>query len=76
MIVLCHGLLMTATLWDAVVEKLGPGFDVFGPRCRRAPTLGKYAGDTRQGRRQLAKASSRLAGFAKPVLVAWPPRTR
>ena len=38
--------------------------------------LRKYAGDTRQGRRQLAKASSRLAGFAKPVLVAWPPRTR
>ena len=25
MIVLCHGLLMTATLWDAVVEKLEPG---------------------------------------------------
>src|SRR5829696_3552968 len=33
--------------------------------------LGKYAGDTRQGRRQLVKANSRLAGFAKPVLVVW-----
>jgi pimeloyl-ACP methyl ester carboxylesterase len=33
--------------------------------------LRKYAGDTRHGRRQLVKANSRLAGFAKPVLVAW-----
>jgi pimeloyl-ACP methyl ester carboxylesterase len=33
--------------------------------------LRKYAGDTRQGRRQLIKANSRLAGFAKPVLVVW-----
>ena len=33
--------------------------------------LRKYAGDTRQGRRELVKANSRLAGFAKPVLVAW-----
>jgi len=33
--------------------------------------LRKYAGDTRQGRRQLVKANSRLAGFAKPVLVVW-----
>jgi len=33
--------------------------------------LGKYAGDTRQGRRRLVKANPRLAGFAKPVLVAW-----
>jgi pimeloyl-ACP methyl ester carboxylesterase len=32
-IVLCHGLLMTALLWDEVVEELGPGF-----RCLR-PTL-------------------------------------
>jgi len=32
-VVLCHGLLMTASLWDAVVEELGPGF-----RCVR-PTL-------------------------------------
>src|SRR5215216_129759 len=31
----------------------------------------KYAGDTRQGRRELVKANSRLAGFAKPVLVVW-----
>jgi pimeloyl-ACP methyl ester carboxylesterase len=33
--------------------------------------LRKYAGDTRQGRRQLVKANPRLAGFGKPVLVAW-----
>ena len=32
-IVLCHGLLMTASLWDEVVEELGPGY-----RCLR-PTL-------------------------------------
>ena len=32
-VVLCHGLLMTASLWDEVVEALGPGF-----RCVR-PTL-------------------------------------
>ena len=70
-IVLCHGLLMTASRWTRWWRSWSPAFDVFGPRCRWAPTLGKYAGDTRQGRRQLAKASSRLAGFAKPVLVAW-----
>jgi pimeloyl-ACP methyl ester carboxylesterase len=29
-VVLCHGLLMTASLWDAVVAELGPGF-----RCVR-----------------------------------------
>ena len=33
--------------------------------------LRKYAGDTRQGRRELVKANSRLAGFGKPVLVVW-----
>jgi pimeloyl-ACP methyl ester carboxylesterase len=33
--------------------------------------LRKYAGDTRQGRRQLVNANSRLAGFGKPVLVVW-----
>jgi pimeloyl-ACP methyl ester carboxylesterase len=33
--------------------------------------LGKYAGDTRQGRRQLVKANPRLADFGKPVLVVW-----
>jgi len=33
--------------------------------------LRKYAGDTRQGRRQLAKANPRLADFGKPVLVVW-----
>ena len=39
------------------------------PAIRR--DLRRYAGDTRQGRRQLANANPRLAGFAKPVLVAW-----
>jgi pimeloyl-ACP methyl ester carboxylesterase len=33
--------------------------------------LRKYAGDTRQGRRQLVKANKRLSGFGKPVLVVW-----
>ncbi len=33
--------------------------------------LRKYAGDTREGRRQLVSANSRLAGFGKPVLVVW-----
>ena len=33
--------------------------------------LRKYAGDTRQGRQQLANANSRLSGFGTPVLVAW-----
>jgi pimeloyl-ACP methyl ester carboxylesterase len=33
--------------------------------------LRKYAGDTRQGRRQLVEANPRLAGFGKPVLVVW-----
>jgi pimeloyl-ACP methyl ester carboxylesterase len=33
--------------------------------------LRKYAGGTRQGRRELVKANARLAGFAKPVLVVW-----
>jgi pimeloyl-ACP methyl ester carboxylesterase len=39
------------------------------PAIRR--DLRKYAGDTRQGRRQLVKANSRLSGFGKPVLVVW-----
>jgi pimeloyl-ACP methyl ester carboxylesterase len=39
------------------------------PAIRR--DLRKYAGDTRQGGRELVKANSRLAGFGKPVLVAW-----
>ncbi len=33
--------------------------------------LHKYAGDTRQGRRELVKANPRLAGYGKPVLVVW-----
>jgi pimeloyl-ACP methyl ester carboxylesterase len=39
------------------------------PAIRR--DLRKYAGDTREGRRQLASANSRLPGFGKPVLVVW-----
>jgi pimeloyl-ACP methyl ester carboxylesterase len=39
------------------------------PAIRR--DLRKYAGDTRDGRRQLVNANQRLAGFHKPVLVAW-----
>ena len=39
------------------------------PAIRR--DLRRYAGDTRQGRRQLVKANSRLSGFGKPVLVVW-----
>lgn len=39
------------------------------PAIRR--DLRKYAGDTRQGRRELVNANPRLAGFAKPVLVVW-----
>jgi pimeloyl-ACP methyl ester carboxylesterase len=33
--------------------------------------LRKYAGDTRQGRRQLVAANPGLADFGKPVLVVW-----
>jgi pimeloyl-ACP methyl ester carboxylesterase len=33
--------------------------------------LRKYAGDTRDGRRELVHASQHLSGFHKPVLVAW-----
>jgi pimeloyl-ACP methyl ester carboxylesterase len=33
--------------------------------------LRKYAGDTRHGRRELVDAGRHLAGFSKPVLVAW-----
>src|SRR5829696_3974254 len=33
--------------------------------------LRKYAGDTREGRRQLVNANRRLASFPKPVLVVW-----
>jgi pimeloyl-ACP methyl ester carboxylesterase len=33
--------------------------------------LRKYAGDTKQGRRDLLKANEHLASFDKPVLVAW-----
>jgi pimeloyl-ACP methyl ester carboxylesterase len=33
--------------------------------------LRKYAGDTREGRRELVNASQRLSRFDKPVLVVW-----
>jgi pimeloyl-ACP methyl ester carboxylesterase len=33
--------------------------------------LRKYAGDTRDGRRELVNANQHLPGFPKPVLVAW-----
>src|SRR4029453_6763142 len=33
--------------------------------------LRKYAGDTRQGRRELVKGNSRPHGLPQPVLVAW-----
>lgn len=39
------------------------------PAIRR--DLRKYAGDTREGRRQLIDANRQLAAFPKPVLVAW-----
>ena len=45
------------------------GAGLTNPAIRR--DLRKYAGDTRQGQRELVKANSRLAGFAKPVLVVW-----
>ena len=62
------GLMSKRPIPDALVDQwLEPALT--NPAIRA--DLGKYAGDTRQGRRQLAKASSRLAGFAKPVLVAW-----
>ena len=62
-IVLCHGLLMTASLWDEVVEELGPGF-----RCVRL-TLPLGA-----NRRQLPGRPARQRrrpGRACPA--AWPP---
>ena len=37
-IVLLHGLLMTASLWDEVVEELGPGFRCV-PSISRRPWL-------------------------------------
>jgi pimeloyl-ACP methyl ester carboxylesterase len=62
------GLLSKRPIPDALVDQwLQPALR--NPAIRR--DLRKYAGDTRQGRRQLVKANSRLAGFAKPVLVAW-----
>jgi pimeloyl-ACP methyl ester carboxylesterase len=43
-------------------------------RCRATrfdATCGKYAGDTKQGRRDLLEANEHLSSFDKPVLVAW-----
>jgi pimeloyl-ACP methyl ester carboxylesterase len=39
------------------------------PEIRR--DLRKYAGDTKQGRRDLLEANEHLSSFDKPVLVAW-----
>jgi pimeloyl-ACP methyl ester carboxylesterase len=62
------GLMSKRPIPDALVDQwLEPALT--NPVIRA--DLRKYAGDTRQGRRQLVKANSRLAGFAKPVLVAW-----
>jgi pimeloyl-ACP methyl ester carboxylesterase len=62
------GLMSKRPIPDALVDQwLEPALT--NPAIRA--DLRKYAGDTRQGRRQLVKANSRLAGFAKPVLVAW-----
>jgi pimeloyl-ACP methyl ester carboxylesterase len=54
-VVLCHGLLMTASLWDEVVAQLGPGF-----RCVR-PTLPLGA----HRRPMRADADLSLAGQAR-----------
>ena len=62
------GLMSKRPIPDALVDEwLEPALT--NPAIRR--DLRKYAGDTRQGRRELVKANSRLAGFAKPVLVVW-----
>ena len=62
------GLLSKRPLPDELVDQwLEPALT--NPAIRR--DLRKYAGDTRQGRRELVKANSRLAGFGKPVLVVW-----
>jgi pimeloyl-ACP methyl ester carboxylesterase len=62
------GLMSKRPIPDELVDQwLQPALT--NPAIRR--DLRKYAGDTRQGRRELVKANSRLAGFAKPVLVVW-----
>ena len=62
------GLMSKRPIPDELVDQwLEP--TLTNPAIRR--DLRKYAGDTRQGRRQLAKANPRLADFGKPVLVAW-----
>jgi pimeloyl-ACP methyl ester carboxylesterase len=62
------GLMSKRPIPDELVDQwLEPALSQ--PAIRR--DLRKYAGDTREGRRQLAGANSRLPGFGKPVLVAW-----
>jgi pimeloyl-ACP methyl ester carboxylesterase len=62
------GLMSKRPLPDELLDQwLEPALT--NPAIRR--DLRKYAGDTRQGRRQLVKANSRLADFGKPVLVVW-----
>jgi pimeloyl-ACP methyl ester carboxylesterase len=62
------GLMTKRPIPDALVDQwLEPALTNAAIRA----DLRKYAGDTRQGRRQLVKANPRLADFGKPVLVAW-----
>jgi pimeloyl-ACP methyl ester carboxylesterase len=44
------------------------------PEIRR--DLAKYAGDSKRGRRDMLAATSSLATFERPVLVAWAPEDR
>lgn len=51
---------------DLMDEWLAP----LGRRAIRRD-LGKYAGDTRRGRRDMVAATSALAGYEQPVLIVW-----
>jgi pimeloyl-ACP methyl ester carboxylesterase len=63
-----YGLMSTRPIPDELDDQwLEPALSQ--PAIRR--DLRTYAGDTREGRRQLAGAKSRLPGLGKPVLVAW-----
>ena len=62
------GLMSKRPIPDALVDRwLQPALT--NAAIRR--DLRKYAGDTREGRRQLVSANHRLANFPKPVLVVW-----
>jgi pimeloyl-ACP methyl ester carboxylesterase len=65
---MAFGLMSKRPLPDELVDEwLEPALSQAAIRA----DLRKYAGDTRQGRRQLIDANPRLSGFAKPVLVVW-----